>query len=66
MFASPEARRQNQILRSIPSYIVAIFGIVICGVLAVSSLFSLAIMQLGPQKMSFLSSLSLPAAIPFM
>lgn len=47
MFASPEAPRQNQILRSIPSYIVAIFGIVICGVLAVSSLFSLAIMQLG-------------------
>lgn len=47
MPTSPKMYRQNQILRSIPSYIVAIFGVVICGTLAVSSLFSLAIMQLG-------------------
>lgn len=47
MPTSPKVYRQNQIMRSIPSYIVAIFGVVICGTLAVSSLFSLAIMQLG-------------------
>lgn len=47
---SPQANVQSHMsfsICSMPSYFVAILGMLICGVLAISSLFSLAIMQMA-------------------